>query len=363
VSLEQLQAYSNAQRFTASVVAVANINVSSPGATIDSYSLTSGQTVLLTGQSTQSQNGLYTFNGSSSAMTRLTGASAWTQIYQGTIFITNGTVYANTGWAFTVGSTGTVGTTAITLTQVSAPGSYAAGTGLTQSGTTFSITNTGVSAGPYGSSTSVPSLTLNAQGQVTAASSNAIPTATSSNLGLAKPDGTTITASAGALSVVYGTGANTAAQGNDSRITGALQSSTASSTYTPLTQAATPSVLGLVKPDGTTLTNSSGAISVTYGTSAGTAAQGNDSRITGACQASGCTFTGPVAAPSFTGQVVVATGPTNIINWTDRTTSAVWGWYATGGKSYLVVGGTTVMSIDTSGNIRALGNIYQGVTP
>lgn len=49
---------------------------------------------------------------------------------------------------------------------------------------------------------------------------------------------------------------------------------------------ATSSVLGGVKPDGTTITNSSGSISVTYGTAANTAAQGNDSRITGALQTS-----------------------------------------------------------------------------
>ena len=50
--------------------------------------------------------------------------------------------------------------------------------------------------------------------------------------------------------------------------------------------AATSSILGGVKPDGTTLTNSSGAISVAYGAAAATAAQGNDSRITGALQSS-----------------------------------------------------------------------------
>src|SRR5574337_1325285 len=47
---------------------------------------------------------------------------------------------------------------------------------------------------------------------------------------------------------------------------------------------ATATVLGLVKPDGTTIANTAGAISVAYGTSANTAAQGNDSRITGAAQ-------------------------------------------------------------------------------
>ena len=57
------------------------------------------------------------------------------------------------------------------------------------------------------------------------------------------------------------------------------------STYT--LPAATSSTLGGVKPDGTTITNSTGAISVTYGTAANTAAQGNDSRITGAVQSGG----------------------------------------------------------------------------
>ena len=51
--------------------------------------------------------------------------------------------------------------------------------------------------------------------------------------------------------------------------------------------AATSTVLGGTKPDGTTITNNAGAISVTYGTTAGTAAQGNDSRITGAVQSGG----------------------------------------------------------------------------
>jgi hypothetical protein len=54
-------------------------------------------------------------------------------------------------------------------------------------------------------------------------------------------------------------------------------------------QAATSSALGGVMPDGTSITNSGGAIGVAYGTSANTAAQGNDSRITGALPANGGT--------------------------------------------------------------------------
>jgi hypothetical protein len=63
------------------------------------------------------------------------------------------------------------------------------------------------------------------------AAAYSLPTATSSTPGGVKPDGTTIANSAGAISVAYGTSANTAAQGNDSRITGAAQQTTG--TWTP----------------------------------------------------------------------------------------------------------------------------------
>jgi hypothetical protein len=68
-----------------------------------------------------------------------------------------------------------------------------------------------------------------------------LPAATSSALGGVKPDGTTIANASGAISVTYGTSANTAAQGNDSRITGALSVATAASTYAPL---ASPALTG-----------------------------------------------------------------------------------------------------------------------
>ena len=61
----------------------------------------------------------------------------------------------------------TFGTTPITFVQVSSAQIYSAGTGLTLSGTTFSITNTAVSANTYGSASAVPVFAVNAQGQIT----------------------------------------------------------------------------------------------------------------------------------------------------------------------------------------------------
>jgi hypothetical protein len=69
----------------------------------------------------------------------------------------------------------TVGTTAIVFSQFGAGGTtYTAGTGLTLTGTTFSITNTAVSGASYGSASSVGTFTVNAQGQLTAAANTSI---------------------------------------------------------------------------------------------------------------------------------------------------------------------------------------------
>lgn len=72
--------------------------------------------------------------------------------------------------------------------------------------------------------------TLNSSTHVLAIPTSVVPVATASVLGLVKPDGTTLTNSTGAISVTYGSGSNTAAQGNDSRITGAAQLATTDQT-------------------------------------------------------------------------------------------------------------------------------------
>jgi len=137
----------------------------------------------------EAYNGVYTVTqtGSGAApyiLTRATdfdsSGSGVDQIDAGDFFlVTAGSTQANTSWVQQTPLPITVGTTAIVFTQFAAPVLYSAGTGLTLTGTTFSITNTGVSASTYGSASSVPVLAINAQGQVTSASSSSIAIAAS----------------------------------------------------------------------------------------------------------------------------------------------------------------------------------------
>jgi hypothetical protein len=57
---------------TVRAVSMGNVNIASPGATIDGLTASSGQVFWLNGQTTSTQNGPYVFNGAAAAMTRAT---------------------------------------------------------------------------------------------------------------------------------------------------------------------------------------------------------------------------------------------------------------------------------------------------
>jgi hypothetical protein len=118
------------------VATTANITLSGEQ-TIDGF-LTSGSRVLVKNQSTSSQNGIYV--SSSGAWTRATDANTWNQLISAFVFVEVGTINADTGWVCTVDPGGTLGVTAVTWAQFSGAGTYTAGTGLTLTGTQFSLT-------------------------------------------------------------------------------------------------------------------------------------------------------------------------------------------------------------------------------
>ena len=147
------------------VATTANITLSGAQA-IDGVSVVAGDRVLVKDQTSTPTNGIYV--AASGAWARSADANTWDELVSAYTFVEEGTTYADTGWVCTINAGGTLGTTPITWSQFSGAGTYLAGTGLTLSGNTFSITNTAVTAGSYGSASETLTATVNAQGQLTA---------------------------------------------------------------------------------------------------------------------------------------------------------------------------------------------------
>jgi hypothetical protein len=151
----------------ASVKAATTANITLSGAqTIDGIAIVAGDRVLVKNQTSTPTNGIYV--AASGAWARSADANTWDELVSAYTFVEEGTTYADTGWVCTINAGGTLGTTPITWSQFSGAGTYLAGTGLTLSGNTFSITNTAVTAGSYGSASETLTATVNAQGQLTA---------------------------------------------------------------------------------------------------------------------------------------------------------------------------------------------------
>ena len=139
--------------------------------TIDGYTTLAGDRVLVKNQSSSQFNGIYI--ASASAWTRSVDMDVWSEVPGAyTVLLNGGQV--DTGWVCTATQSGTINVTAMPWVQFANANTYYAGTGLTLSSNTFSITNTGVSAATYGSASIVPVIAVNAQGQITSASNSTI---------------------------------------------------------------------------------------------------------------------------------------------------------------------------------------------
>ena len=183
----------------ASVRAATTANITLSGAqTIDGVSIVAGDRVLVKNQSTASANGIYV--AAAGAWARSSDADAWQELVSAFVFVETGTTNADTGWVCTIDPGGTLGSTAVTFSQFSGSGTYTAGTGLTLTGTVFSITNTAVTAGSYGSASNTLVATVNAQGQLTALSATAIAIANTQVSGL----GTMSTQNANSVAITGG---------------------------------------------------------------------------------------------------------------------------------------------------------------
>ena len=159
------------------VAGTLSTNITLSGAqSIDGVSVVAGERVLVKNQTDQSQNGIYV--AATGAWSRASDADTWDDLVSALVFIESGT-QAGTAWYCPIQPGGTLGTTSITWSNFSIAGTYYAGTGLSLAANTFSITNTGVAAATYGSASTVPTIAVNAQGQITSATNTNIAIAAS----------------------------------------------------------------------------------------------------------------------------------------------------------------------------------------
>ena len=324
---------------------------------VDGDTILSGQRVLVKNEvgayvnpTTQSAafNGIYvcTTQGTPSAafvLTRATDFDVNTEMYGAFTFSETGTNTADTGWVCTNNSANpvTVGTSQITWTQFSGAGQYTAGVGLGLDGTQFYLANTAVSPASYGNASTIPTFTVNQQGQLTAAGSASPITAPAANLTGTTLNSTIVTSSlttVGTLGSLSVTG-NVAA-GN---VSGTLLTGT-------LTTANQPNVTSVGNLLNLNVTGNVSAGNVSGTLLTGTLETAAQPNVTSVGTLTSLSVTGNVSAGNLSGTNIVGT----------LTTAAQTNITSVGTLTSLnVTGNANVGNLGTSGNITAsyfLGN-------
>jgi hypothetical protein len=252
--------------------------------TIDGVTLSNGMRILVKNEANTAHNGIYDRT-SSTVLTRSSDFDTPTEMAGGDFtFVSAGTLYDNTGWVMPDPVT-TVGTSPVVWVQFSGAGTYTAGTGLTLTGSVFSVNASQTQI------TSVGTLSgLGVNGTVTASAFTA-------NTGVFTGNGSGLSAIAGAN--VTGTVSSATTAGTVT--TAAQPNITSTGTLTSL------AVTGNITAGNVSATTFTGALSgaaTTAGTVT-TAAQGN---ITSVGTLTGLGVNGTVTAVNITANTGVFTG-------------------------------------------------------
>lgn len=155
---------------------LADSNVSLTGSTntlvIDGHAALvtadAGYRILLKGQTTASENGIYVYNddGANYTLSRSSDADTYQELQGASIFTLEGTTYGSTGWVQE--NYDTTDFTGQNWVQFSGSGTYTGIDGIQLIGNEFSLTDTGVTASSYGSTSKSLQATVDATGRITA---------------------------------------------------------------------------------------------------------------------------------------------------------------------------------------------------
>jgi hypothetical protein len=335
VNLLGLQSYAAGISWKQPCVVASLTNLTLSGTqTIDGHAVSVGDRVLVKNQSSGAQNGIYVV--ASGAWTRSLDASTWNELICAITFIEYGT-QAGGAWFCTAQAGGTINVTSNTWSQFTTSATYTAGTGLTLTGFQFSITNTGVTTGSFGSASTVPTYTVNAQGQLTASGSTSIA------IGASQVTSGTFASSllSGSYTGITGVGTLTAGTWNASTIGAAYGGTGATSltgyVYGNGTGAMTASTTIPTTALSGTITNAQLANSTISGVSLG----GNLANLTAGTNitfSSGTTYNGSAAI------TINATVPSQVYPGAGIANSTGSAW----GTSYSTSGSGTVVALTTS---------------
>lgn len=119
------------------VASASNVNLGSPGGTVDGVTLSNGDRFWAMSQTTNTQNGVYIFNGSGSAATRSGDADAAAELRTGQVFLVASGTNAGAFVVITQGPT-TLGSDPVSVVVRETLDNMVAGNGITKSGATVS---------------------------------------------------------------------------------------------------------------------------------------------------------------------------------------------------------------------------------